>query len=77
MGGEILVFAAAAVGLILFAFLVFRSLFPVSHPYSLPTLVLSLPGGGYAAIDTTGSNLLWSFFLTLLSLHLSSVHRRI
>jgi hypothetical protein len=63
MGGEILAITAAAVGLILFVFLVFRSLYQASRPYSLPTLVLSLLGGGYAAIDSTGSNLMWNFFI--------------
>ena len=63
MGGEILIFVAAAVGLMLFGLLVFRSLIPATRPYSLSTLLLSLLGGGYAAIDSTGSNLLWRFFV--------------
>ena len=61
MGGEILMFGAAAVGACLFAFLVYRSFSNVARPYALPTLVFAIPGGIYAAWDTAPANYLWLF----------------
>ena len=62
MGGEILVLGAAVVGLVIFAFLAYRSFLPSARPYALPTLVLSALGGGYAAREAAPANIPWLFF---------------
>jgi hypothetical protein len=58
MGGEILIYIAAGIGLGIFVFLVAGCVKPDTRPYALPTLVLSVCGGVYASTDTTDTALI-------------------
>ena len=62
MGGEVLIFIPALAGVALFAFLVFRSFHSSARLYALPTLVLSVFGGAYAASNSGHPFNPWLFF---------------
>lgn len=62
MGGEILVFVAAGIGLAAFVLLVARSLNRTARPYALPTLALSICSGAYMAKGAALQNVPFLFF---------------
>ena len=62
MGGEILIYIAAGIGLGIFVFLIVGCIKPSTRPYALPTLVLSVCGGVYASTDTALINIPLLFF---------------
>jgi hypothetical protein len=66
MGGEVLVIAAAALGLLLFAFLLWRSVLRSTRPYAMPTLVLSCVAGVYGAWGRSPANVSLGFFIGFL-----------
>jgi hypothetical protein len=67
MGGEVLVTAAAALGLLLFAFLLWRSLLRATRPYALPTLLFSCAIGIYGAWGKSPANVLFGFLIGFLA----------
>jgi disulfide bond formation protein DsbB len=62
MGGEVLVFAAAAIGLVAFVLLIARSLDRTARPYALPTLALAAVSGVYMAYGSALQNSPFMFF---------------
>ncbi len=66
MGGEVLVIAAAALGLLLFALLAWCSLLRAARPYALPTLLFSIVAGVYGAWGKSTANVPFGFLIGFL-----------
>jgi hypothetical membrane protein len=63
MGGELLVIATAALGLLAFLLLAWRSRNRAARTYALPTLVGASLVGAYTAWEKPLANLPWYFFV--------------
>ena len=59
MGGEVIIYVAAALGFGLLVFLVVRIANPSARPYALPTLLFAAGGGLYEAWGSVPIN--WPF----------------